>query len=400
MAPPTSNKKSLSLLLGVSFLIIATTYLISFLARGYKISFNQGSFVKATGLISATSTPKSASVYINNRLTTATDDTINLPPGNYQIKIIKDGYLPWQKTALIKKEVVFQTDAHLFRTAPDLKPLTLTGTINPVLSPDNSKIVYSVASASASRDNGLYQLDLTNRPLPLNKNLPKQIHPDSPGINWANFNFEFSPDSRSILAVGPNASYLIRLDTSPNSRDLYDITPRLPIIKKEWQQQTSELIKNKIKDLPDQIKEVVSTASAQNVAFSSSDSKILYLAQKDNQLLDQYITPPPAQNNQNQTRQIQADHYYIYDQKDDTNFLVGHQDTVTDPFWLPNSNNIIYIEGNQIKTIEYDTTNNQTVFADNFDKNVVFPWPDGSRIITITSAYPGAQENLYAITIR
>ena len=221
-----SNKKSLFFLFGVTILIAITTYFTSFLARGYKLGFNQGSFVKATGLLSATSTPKSASVYINDRLVTATDDTLNLPPGQYQIKIVKDGYLPWQKTADIKKEMVYQTNANLFRAAPDLTPITLTGAINPILSPDNSKIVYAVASASAEINNGLYQLDLTNRPLPLSKNVPKQIYPNFPGINWANFSFEFSPDSQSILAIGPNNTYLIKLDNTKCARIAKEISKK------------------------------------------------------------------------------------------------------------------------------------------------------------------------------
>jgi len=401
MAQP-SNKKSLLFILSALLLITSTTYLVSILARGYKIGFNQTPFIKVTGLLSATSVPKSASVYINDRLTTATDDTINLPPNSYHIKIIKDGYLPWQKTIEIKKETVFQTEAQLFRSAPDLSPLTLTGAINPIISPDNSKIVYAVASASATINNGLYQLDLINRPLPLSKNLPKQIYPDFANINWAEYVFEFSPDSRSVLATNQKKSstYLINLETPPNRNNLFDITSRLPLIKQEWQHLTTQLVHNKIKNLPPEIKEVVSTASAQNISFSPGDDKVFYLADKDSQLNDSYITPPPAQSTQKQDRQIKSQHYYIYDLKDDTNFLLGHQDNISHPFWLPGSNNIVYVQGDQIKTTEYDTTNTQTLFANNFDPNVVYPWPNGSRIITLTSAYTGSQKNLYAISIR
>ena len=397
-----SSKKSLLFILSALLLIASTTYLISILARGYKIGINQGPFIKATGLLSATSIPKSASVYINNRLATATDDTVNLPPDTYHIKIIKDGYLPWEKTIEIKKETVFQTNAQLFRAAPDLKPLTLTGAINPTISPDNSLIVYAVASASAELNNGLYKLNLTTRPISLNKNLPKQIYPNFTNINWAEYSFKFSPDSNSILATSQNktATYLINLATPPARHNLFDITSRLPLIKQEWQRLTGQFILNTIKDLPQQIQEVVSTSSAQNISFSSSDDKILYLADKDSQLEDHYTTPPPAQSTQKQTRKIKADHYYVYDLKDDTNFLLDHQNNISNLFWLPNSNNLVYIQDKQIKTTEYDSTNTQAIFANNFDQNIVYPWPDGNRIIILTSAYTGVQKNLYAISIR
>ena len=53
-----------------------------------------------------------------------------------------------------------------------------------------------------------------------------------------------------------------------------------------------------------------------------------------------------------------------------------------------------------IQTVEYDNTNKLTLFAGNFDKNVVYPWLDGSKIITLTAPYNNAQENLYSISIR
>ncbi|MBU3935530.1 hypothetical protein KJ909_02555, partial [Patescibacteria group bacterium] len=318
----------------------------------------------------------------------------------YHLKIIKDGYLPWEKTVQIKKETVYQTDAQLFRAVPDLKPLTYTGAVNPVVSPDHTTIIYAVASASATLNNGLYQLSLSDRPLPLNKNLPKQLYSNLPYLNWSDFTFEFSPDSLSVLATNGLATYLIDLTSTSNSKNLYDITPRLSLIKQEWDQLTTEIINNKIKDLPEQIRQVVSTTSAKNISYSSSEEKVLYLADHDGQMKDSYITPPPAQSQQTQHRDLQANHYYIYDIKDDTNFLLGSVESISRPFWLPNSNNIVYVSDSQIKTVEYDNTNTQTLFAGEFQADTVYPWSDGNRIITLTSAYSPATKNLYAISIR
>jgi len=137
--PQQSTNKSLLITISVFLFIITSTFLITLIARGYQLDFNQPSGIKATGLLSATSKPKSASVYIDDRLFTATDDTINLPPDEYHIKIVKDGYLPWEKTIQIKKETVYQTDTQLFRSVPDLKPITFTGALNPQASPDFSR---------------------------------------------------------------------------------------------------------------------------------------------------------------------------------------------------------------------------------------------------------------------
>lgn len=400
MVTSPSDRKSLAVMAFVFSLVIFGTLGISYLARGYQISFRKGPVLTSTGLLSVTSKPKSASVYINDRLTTATDDTLNLPPGEYNVKITKDGYLTWQKNVQIKKEVVFQTDAQLFRSAPDLKPITYAGAINPAISPDGNKIIFAVASASASQDNGLYLVELTDNPLLINKNIPHQISPNYPGIDWSQAKFEFSPDSRQFLANFPNDIYLLSLDLPITAGSLLDITPQLDSVKQEWQSQTDQIIRAKIDKLPVSIRPLISTASANHISFSPSEDKILYLAIKDGNLPQNIITPPPAQSTQPQHRQIKSQNYYVYDLKDDTNFLIGPITDINQPQWLPASNNIIYNVSDKIKVIEADATNLQTVFVGKFDQNNIFVSADGNKIITLTSAYQSAPENLYAITIR
>lgn len=399
-----SEKKSLLIILSVFSFVILGTYIVTLLARGYRpgVDTNGKVSLNATGLLSATSEPKSASVYINDRLVTATDETVNLPPGNYLLKIIKDGYQAWQKNVVIKKEVVYQSDAQLFRSSPDLRPLTLSGAINPIISPDYTKIVYSVASASASQDNGLYLIELASAPLSLNKNTPRQIAQNFPGVDWSKATFTFSPNSQQVLAQFNPAStnYLLDLNSPITQRTLLDVTARLPIINEEWKTQDKELLLTRIERLPESIKAIVSTDSAKNIAFSTADDRLLYLAATDSSLPKNIITPPPAQSTQTQNRDIKSGNYYVYDIKDDTNFLVGSQKDILNPFWLPNSTNIVFVANQTVKAIDYDNTNQVTLFAGHFNSNVVFPSADGSKIITLTSAYTGAPENLYAITIR
>jgi hypothetical protein len=397
----TPDKKSLFIIIFVIILISIVTYVISFFARGYQISTKGKISFLATGIISATSKPKAASVYINDRLITATDDTINLAPDEYTIKIIKDGYLPWQKVIQIKKEIVYQTDTQLFRSAPDLKPVTLTGALNPAGSPDGSLVIFSVASASAAKDNGLYLLELSNSANFLAKNIARQLSSNLQNLDWSKFIFTFSPNSRQILAknTNNNINYLINLDITTDYKNLYDVTPKLTLIKEEWQLQEKDIIKAKLNLLPKEIQAVVSTTSAKNILFSDDDSKVLYLAKIDTNLQKDLITPPPAQSTQNQSRDIKKDNYYVYDIKDDTNFWIGNS-SLQNLNWLVNSYNLIYTEDQKIQTVEYDNTNKLTLFAGNFNKNVVYPWLDGSKIVTLTAPYNNAQENLYSISIR
>ena len=399
----SQNKKSIVIISIVSISIACLTFIISLVARGYQFNLKNGNILTATGILSATSKPKGASVYLNDRLVTATDNTLNLTPDNYSLKIIKDGYLSWQKTIKIKKETVFQTDAQLFRSVPDLKPITYTGAINPSLSPDGTKIVYAIASASASIDNGLFIIEFNNNfSLNLNRNTPRQLSQNLSNINWSKFNFEFSPNSRQILATNPinNTSYLISLDTAINPKNLYDVTPTLNTIKSDWKNQLNQLIAAKLEKIPLELQPLVSTASAQDIQFSTSEEKILYLSQKDGNLIDKIITPPPAQSTQTQSRDIKTGNYYVYDLKDDTNFLIGSQSDIVNPNWLANSDSILFTNQQNIKAVDYDNTNLQTLFVGNFNPKTVFPTIDGNKIITLISPYQSAPENLYTISIR
>jgi len=400
--PSVSDKKSLLIILSVFlFIIIGTTTAIT-IARGYQLNIQNGLQFKATGLLSATSVPKGASVYINNRLITATDDTINLSPDDYQIKIIKDGFLPWQKTFQIKKEVVYQTNAQLFRSVPDIRPLTLSGALNPTISPDLSKIIFSVASASAQKDNGLYLIDVTDNLISLNRSSPRQLTPNLSWLDWSKARFTFSPNSRQVIASfsSPQINYLIQLDTPITSANLLDITLKLPQIKSEWDTQEQLIIKNRLERLPDQIKTLVSTDSAKNIAYNSTDDKVFYLASASALLDQNIITPPPAQSTQIQSRQIVGGNYYVYDLKEDTNFLIGSHDNLFNLNWIPNSNSLSFVENNQIQAIEYDATNKVTIYGGIFNNQIVFPWADGSKIITLITPYPGAPINLYGISLK
>lgn len=395
------NKKSLLIMTSVLIFIIGATTGIILYAKGYKISTKGKISFLATGIISATSKPKGASVYINDRLITATDDTINLTPDDYTIKIVKDGYLPWEKNIKVQKEIVYQTNTQLFRSSPDLKPITLTGAINPSVSPDNSLVVFSVASASATKDNGLYLLRLNDTATSLFKSSTEQLSSNLSNINWSDFVFTFSPNSKQILATNPikDINYLIDLSTTTNYKNLYDVTARLSLIKEEWRLQEQDIIKTKLTLIPKELQPFISTTSAKSIIFNEDDTKVLYLAQADGNLKKDIITPPPAQSTQNQSRDIQKDNYYVYDFKDDTNFWVGSKD-LYHPAWIANSNNLIYIEDQKIQTIEYDNTNKQTLFAGNFDKDAVYMWLDGSKVIVLIAPYDNAQENLYSITIK
>jgi hypothetical protein len=400
--PSASDRKSLLIVLSVLTFVVCGTYIIVTFSRGYRLKFDNGPKFQATGLLSVTSLPQSASVYLDDRLITATDDTINLVPNNYQLKVVKDGYLPWQKLVTIKREVVTSANVQLFRSAPNLKPVTFASAINPAVSPNNVKLIFAVASSSATKDNGLYLLENPNYPIALNRYSPKQLAPDFPGLTWANFTFTFSPDGKSVLATNhkPIVNYLLKLDSAINLNKLYDITPQLPLIKQEWQLQHQTIVNSQLTRLPKIISATISTQSANHLQYSPDETKILYLATKKTDIPSILTVTPPSQNTQPQQRQVTPTNYYVYDLKNDTNYFISPVDQFSHLFWLPNSDNLILATTDTIYVSDSDGTNRQTLFKGQFSPLTLTTSTDGLDLITIISPYDSAPPNLYAITIR
>ena len=78
--------------------LIFATIIVIMIGKGYRFGSDSGKIqFNGTGLLVAKSIPDGAQVFIDGRLKTATDGTINLTPGEYEIKIYKRGYFPWIK---------------------------------------------------------------------------------------------------------------------------------------------------------------------------------------------------------------------------------------------------------------------------------------------------------------
>jgi hypothetical protein len=390
----SSNQKSLLIILSVALIVVSSTFLISIFARGYRLDTSSGFQLKVTGLLSVSSKPKLASVYVNNLLTTATDDTLNLAPGNYQIKITKDGYHSWEKNIQIKPELVNQIEAQLFRSSTELKPLTEHQIINPISSPDATKIVYAVASSSAkNKENGLYLMELTELPLLMSRNSERLLFPNNSIIDWTKFNFEFSPDSKQILAsaIDNSSIYLISLDQNQNINNLSDISSRLAQIKKEWQIDKEKIIKDKLVKIPLEIHSFIATNSAL-LSFNASEDKFVYQAAQNGQITNLLLSPPPTQSTQFQQRNLIKDSYYVYDLKEDTNFLIGDS-FLSQISWIPYSNNLLFIQNNQVQICDYDATNYKTIYSNSTSPELLLSTPDGYRLII-------SWDTLHSITIK
>src|SRR5258708_7578650 len=236
-----SMKKTVLIPFAIVFFIVVTTVLIILYGKGYRFGFDNGKpTFSDTGLLVTTSNPDGAQVFIDGHLTTSTNNTLNLTPHEYDVKISKDGYFTWEKNIIIHKEFVAKAEALLFPTAPKLESLTDTGLANPVVDPSFTKIAYTVSSQSgtlAQKKNGIYILDMGNRPILTLQSASQQIADDTTDT-FSQANLTWSPDGRNLIAKITNnrqfpTTYL--LDASGINQNPKDVTETLATYQATWQ---------------------------------------------------------------------------------------------------------------------------------------------------------------------
>ncbi len=443
------NKRFLYTMLSAFAILIGTAIAIQYAKGNFR--FTDKGFVQGTGLLSANSFPTAAEVIIDGKLITATDDTMYLEPGEYEIEIVKDGYNSWKKRVRIEKELVVQTNATLFPKAPSLTTLTFNGALNLSPSPDGQKIIFYAHSNTSERKNGLYLLELSNNAFTFQKE-PRQISDESFNFDLETAKFIWAPDSSEVILISNNREVLLDINKLNTLDTLTDITFRKKQILSEWEQEMYLRERENYSKFPPEVIELATT-SAKNVYISPDKKRILYTAIAETTLPDELIPPIPASNTQEEERTLSVGGIYVYDREEDRNFRVGteasqsaqaadkvllaqdildknspllsaspsafqtlqatvsaqtadnfnvyHSSAFADTLqWFPDSKHLIFVEDSTIKIMEYDRTNLTTLYSGPFANSFTYPWPNGDRIVILTSFSPDAPLNLYALELK
>jgi hypothetical protein len=391
----------------VLFLILGTVVVV-LLGRGYGLNLNGGGpILSGTGLLVATSSPDGAQVIINGHLTTATDNTINLAPGDYDVKIFKEGYFPWEKKITVKKEVVSKADALLFPTAPQLASITNVGILSPVIDPSLTKIAYTVASQSAVK-NGIYVLDMSVRPILTLQNASSQIAQDITNA-FSSSTFTWSPDSAQILATIAKGETFTKylLSTNTLNQNPQDVTETIASVNNTWQNMKNDKDTAQLNSLPKTLR-TVTAVNFNILQWSADETKILYQASQS-ATIPLIITPALIGTNSTpQIRDIKKDEVYVYDIKEDRNYLILSSLPITTTengelpiMWYPDSKHLVYVHDSRIDMMEYDAQNQTTVYAGPFVDHYVFPWPDATKLVILTNlGNSNIAPNLYTIGLK
>jgi hypothetical protein len=416
----------------------AITLVIIAYARGFRFNPKDRE-IAGTGLLVVKSKPDGAQVNINGELKTATNSTINLSPGHYSVRLVKEGFQPWKKEVDIQREVVVKIDAVLFPSNPGLSPLTTSGVQNPTLSPDGSAIAFIIkkepkpkqatpsAAIASKKKHGIFILDLANRPLSFSRN-PRQImsFDNLPITHYSlPITIIWSPDAKQILAIFSDEEnereFAYLLNSQNLNSNLKPIESPQEVLAL-WEEQKLIDRQKQINSLPEDLIPLA-TSSAQIISFSPDESKFLYRAKRKFTIPRIIIPPLLGTNPTPQRREIEPDNLYVYDLKEDRNYLIGNAaktlntqkspNTLTPNHqytWFPTSSHLFYIEDThsassgqaKIKIMDFDASNKTTLYAGPFESDFLASWPDGSKLVILTTLNPDAFDtlNLYAVKLR
>ncbi|OGD93139.1 hypothetical protein A3E14_04110 [Candidatus Curtissbacteria bacterium RIFCSPHIGHO2_12_FULL_41_13] len=392
-----------SILIVVFVLTLAAV--VIFWARGFKPNFKNGT-IERTGLIVASSTPTGAQVYLDDRLTSATDTNIAfLEPKTYKVRIQKDGYTTWEKEIEVRADLATEIKALLFPLAPAIKPLTTTGAASPTLSPNGTKIIFGVSGERG----GLYSLSMTERNLPFRQEL-RLLAKNQSAFDFSGSNFVWSPDSRQVVArfvseEGQSSANLL-VDTDKSEQELRDITASLTATFQSWQEQISTLAQTQAMIAPDEVKSATAEAEPNSSQLTVDGS------QKKQSVNNEPITtnqlnyfPTGLMFSPDEEKILYKNKegiYKVYDLKAKKEYTLPDFDNLVNLSWYPDSSHLVIAQKDLISIIEADGTNKMTVFSGKFENGFVFAHPTGDSLVILTTLTQpeGNPANLYSIDLR
>ncbi|NMB91968.1 PEGA domain-containing protein [candidate division WWE3 bacterium] len=366
------------------------TTLLYLYTSGYRLNKNEDKGVidvNKTGMVSVKSLPTGASVYLDNEIRTATDDTISgIKPGEHYLKISKKGFVDWVKNIEVFEQLVTDITAVLISQSPRLEPLTNTGAKYPSISPTLSKLAYFSLD---SEKPGIWVIPLNGPGIGLFRANPTIAIQDTLYTKYSiGEEITWAPDEKSLLVKVPgNIYYLVNLETNTAQTTL-----KATQITKEWETQLSEKRSAFINPLSaDQ--EIKNLALSSDVKWAPDEKKFLFTKQNGNNLeyrVYNFENPIP-----------------IGEKVETLVFTTNINAPQPKISWYSDSFHLILVEGDiekenkgSVSLIRIDGTNKTEIYNNTLYSNLAFSTPSGDKIIILTSFKSSGQTDLYTVGIR
>lgn len=393
----TKNRTLFSLVVALILFAVATAAI--FWARGFKPNLQKGT-ISHTGLIVATSIPTGAQVFLNDRLTSATDTNIAfLDPGSYKVRIQKDGYTVWEKQIEIKADLATEIKTLLFPTAPQISPLTTTGAASPTLSPDNSKIVYGVAGIRG----GAYLLPMDNRIFPFRQDA-RLLTKNTANFDFSLAKFTWDPDSKQVIATfqdtNGQTTANLTLDSDKTDQSATDVTASLNSLVSTWRDTLSTRAQTQAVTIPQSVRDATVAASQPSPTPSPTPNPIPSTSPLTlNYFPTGLILSPDGEKVLYKDKNSK---YKVYDLKIKKEFTLPDFPDLANIAWFPDSAHLVVAQKNLISVIESDGTNKMGIYSGKFEDGFVFAHPTGNKIIILTTLtqQDGTPPNLYGINLK
>jgi len=398
----------------ISFIVILVVVIAY--SRGYRFDFKK-KLMTSTGILSISSYPNAAKVYINNELKGVTNLNQTLVPGRYHVEVKKDGYTNWNKDFILKGELVMTVDALLFPLNPSLSPQTNLGIVKAVPIDQTGKVILFSQTENPEKD-GLYLFDSSFKPLsffpPLKLILLKKNLDTYGSFDFKTTHVFFSPDYKEAIFefeittsnyqsnISNNISKLTQsflISLSEENKSLFDVTNSKETLLEAWQKETDNNNQKILEAFPKAISKIAS-ASFKIVSLSPDETKIFYQAIA-NQSLPLAVDPPLIASNQTpEDRNLKKNSYYVYDKKEDKNYLIrlSSEDIVN---WYPDSEHLIFVDKKKLVASDYDGLNEQGIYSGPFE-NSFFTTTSNGKLIILTNLNPEVNKygDLYLVGIK
>ena len=334
-------------------------------ARGYRFDPVRRE-LSSTGILAVSSIPRAAKVYVNGDFRGATDLNLSLVPGTYTVEVKKEGFATYSTTLKLRGEIVEVVDPILFPLNPSLSPLTNLGVTKAVEIDSTDKILVFTETGNFEKD-GIYVFEATRTPLNIFQPL-KRIALKSAMLQAGNFvttEVKFSHDYKQAVVTfvqdGVSSDYLISLDQEDQTP--LNVTESKQALLTAWEKEHRQELVKIFEAYPKEIRKIASDSFSMSL-HSPDQTKVLYKAKKTVNL-PMVIVPPLIGSNQTvESRNLQANHIYIYDRKEDKNFEIGGADLNIDSVrWYSDSSHLIFGEAKQITLSDYDGNAKQTLYS-------------------------------------
>lgn len=373
-----------------AFIILFVSSILYLYTAGYRLQREEEDPVdiRVTGMISAKSIPDSANVYLDDKLITATDDSIpGISPGNYNLKITKSGFTPWEKEIEVFPELVTDITAILVSETPRIEPLTNTGARNPAMSPSLGALAYFSTDEESP---GVWVMPLSFNRLNFFSSAPNVVLEDTNYVKFSEgLDIKWSPDEKKLLVQQTENSYYLVDLVSDTARS---ITNHDEVLE-EWEEKLIEEREDLIEkeNLPENIKEV---ALDPETSWAPDNKKFLYTQINTNGMMEYKIY--------NMEKPLP-----VGEERETLVFTTNPNELQPKISWYADSFHLILLEGNveeeqsgRVSLIRIDGTNKTELYNNVIHSDRVFSSPSGDKIVLLTSFRSEGQTNLYTVSIR